>query len=78
MAIGLTKLRCIIYQYYNENEWKDQFRVARLGIQLRYSYKEDYVQLGSFNLQARSRFPYILPSLYARDKRTTRRRLCLS
>ncbi len=45
------------YRFGVGEQYRTKFKIARLGVQLRYSYKEDYTQLGAFNIKIRSRFP---------------------
>jgi len=47
------------YRFVSQNESYQSFKFARIGIQFRFSYKEDFIQMGSSNLNARSRFPIV-------------------
>ncbi len=45
------------YRFIKDNEVHQSFKFSRVGIQFRFCYKEDYIQLGSSNLKLKNRFP---------------------
>ena len=47
------------YTYQRDEETLSSFRLARMGVQLRFSYKERLVQMGSTNLALTNRYPTI-------------------
>ncbi len=53
------KIPLYSYRYLAQNEAFERFTFARIGIQFRFAYKEDFIQMGSTNLRARSRYPVI-------------------
>lgn len=53
------KIPLYAYQYVDNNKIHDRFKFARIGIQFRFSYKEDFVKMGSSNLSLRNRYPVI-------------------
>lgn len=52
-----NKIPLYNYTYIKSKEKHQSFKIARIGIQLRFSYKEDFIQVGSSNLKTRSKFP---------------------
>lgn len=53
------KIPLYSYQFLSDQTTHEQFKFARIGVQFRFSYKEDFVKVGSSNLQVRSRYPIV-------------------
>jgi len=47
------------YEFLINNEAQQKFKFARLGVQFRFAYKEKDVQIGSYKINAESRFPIL-------------------
>lgn len=47
------------YHFAQNNEIHQRFKFARIGIQFRFAYKEDFVQIGSTNVGLRNRYPIV-------------------
>ncbi|BDS11659.1 DUF5686 and carboxypeptidase-like regulatory domain-containing protein [Aureispira anguillae] len=53
------KIPLYAYRFALNSESHQQFKFARIGIQFRFSYKEDYIKIGSSNVGIRSRYPVL-------------------
>lgn len=47
------------YRFVSKGESMQTFKIARLGVQLRFAYKEDFVKMGTSNMSLRNRYPVV-------------------